>query len=446
MKPRKIFSKVLDVLIVLCLLTFFASLGFRDSRTGGWYQQFFPNMNGSTITSLTFLDSLTGYATTNPGSSIYCYILKTTNGGDNWVINYTYNSGTNITFTKIQFANNNIGFASTNYFDFFKTTNGGLNWIDLPYMPTSANDMAVINIDTILTVSSSGFDGGVYRTTNGGLNWSPLGPTGGSGQPSSIYMFNKDIGFCLGGQMRKTTNGGVNWFVIPGESYQDIKFFDTSRGWKTHGSNIIGITTNGGLNWSSQLLPNINHAYSGESLSIISRDTVWIVGNEYYFGLLYKTINGGINWGYQFADTSIHITLDHFVNFVNNKIGWAYSNYYNSGVHTISGGSDTTFYTGINNITQNSPKNFELKQNYPNPYNNSTLIDYYINEPGWVKLKIFDITGREMGMLVNEVQITGGYGIPVSLQLSSGVYFYKLIYTNKEGELQTETKKMMIIK
>ena len=446
MKPHKIFSKVLDVLIVLCLLTFFASFGFRDSRSGGWYQQFFPNMNGNTIASLTFLDSLTGFGVTSINPDTLCYILKTTNGGDNWNIKYIYHPvAPTISFNKIQFANNTTGYASANYTSIFKTTNRGDNWFSL-FTNLGPQDIAVINSDTVLAVFNDIIDGGVYRTTNGGLNWSPLGPTGGSGQPSLIYMFDKNMGFCQGGQMRKTTNGGVNWFVIPGESYQDIKFFDTSRGWKTHGSNIIGITTNGGLNWSSQLLPNINHAYSGESLSIISRDTVWIVGNEYYFGLLYNTINGGINWGYQFADTSIHITLDHFVNFVNNKIGWAYSNYYNSGVHTISGGSDTTFYTGINNITQNSPKNFELKQNYPNPYNNSTLIDYYINEPGWVKLKIFDITGREMGTLVNEVQSTGGYGIPVSLQLSSGVYFYRLQFISQSGDIQIETKKMIVIK
>jgi len=93
--------------------------------------------------------------------------------------------------------------------------------------------MAVLNKDTILFVRDSGFDGGVYRTTDGGLNWQPLGQVGGTGQPYSIYMFNKDIGFNLGSSnMRKTTNGGENWFVIPGESYFDIKFIDTLIGWK----------------------------------------------------------------------------------------------------------------------------------------------------------------------------------------------------------------------
>jgi hypothetical protein len=160
---------------------------------------------------------------------------------------------------------------------------------------------------------------------------------------------------------------------------------------------------------------------------------------------LYKTTNGGINWGYQIpADTSIDSLTYRYIQFTDKNNGWAWE--YNSGIHTVTGGGDTTFYTNINSISNGIVKNFELKQNYPNPYNNSTLIEYFINEPGWVKLKIFDIAGREMATLVNEVQSTGGYGIPVSVQLSSGVYFYKLVYTNKKGEMQMDVKKMVLLK
>jgi len=47
---------------------------------------------------------------------------------------------------------------------------------------------------------------------------------------------------------------------------------------------------------------------------------------------------------------------------------------------------------------------------------------------------------------VNEVQIAGGYGVPVDIQLSSGVYFYKMVYVNKKGEMQIDTKKMIVLK
>jgi photosystem II stability/assembly factor-like uncharacterized protein len=440
---HKLLRKYLIYIFYSFIILILSSFNFQGSpKSSGWYQQWFPNMNGSTIASLTFLDSLTGYAVTNQNSSVQSYILKTTNGGNNWNIILTSYPN----FNKVIFLDLNTGFASANTDALFKTTNGGLNWTTTSNSGIYPKDMAVLNKDTILYVTDSGFDGGVYRTTNGGLNWQALGQVGGSGQPNRIYMFNKDIGFCQGGQMRKTTNGGVNWFAITGETYQDIKFIDTLKGWKTYGTSIIGVTTNGGLNWTSQQLPNIGHAYNYTQLSVINKDTVWMIGNSYYFGLLYKTTNGGANWGYQRADTSIHITLDRLLWFVNGKVGWASSIFYNSLIHTTTGGNDTTFYTGINNITQIPPKNFELKQNYPNPYNNSTLIEYYINESGWVKLKIFDIAGREMAMLVNEVQSTGGYGMPVSVQLSSGVYFYKLVYTNKKGEMQMDVKKMVVLK
>ena len=447
-----LFSKTLTFLTVLCLLVFFASFGFKDSRTSGWYQQWFPNMNGSTITSMTFLDSLTGYAVTSTNSSVQAYILKTTNGGDNWNIIYTYvPPSTNSGFRKIQFANSNTGFASTNYTNFFKTTNAGLNWIDLSSVIFSDDDMAVINADTILAVSSSGLDGGVFRSTNGGLNWQALGPTGGSGQPNIIYMFNKDIGFSddnsVGSRMKKTTNGGVNWTLLaPNESFADIKLIDSLTGWKCSGD--IKKTTDGGINWNLQQLPQL-FSNNMINLSISNINKQWGVGgftviNNKAYGIMYKSTNGGINWGYQLADTSIHIVRYWSVNFINNNIGWAYAT--STGVHTTTNGSDTTFYTGINNISQSPPKNFELKQNYPNPYNNSSLIEYYLNESGWVKLKIFDITGREMATLINEEQNTGGYGIPIAIQLSSGVYFYKLVYINRKGEMQMETKKMVLLK
>ncbi|HEY5534784.1 MAG TPA: YCF48-related protein, partial [Ignavibacteria bacterium] len=279
MKLQKYISKVLDILIAIVLLLFFASFGFRDGRTSGWYQQFFPNMNGSTIMSMTFLDSLTGFAATNTNSLIQGYILKTTNGGDNWNIIFTYDSlpYNNITFTSLKFADKNIGYVGTNYYDLFKTTDGGNNWQKL-YISFGCSDMAAINKDTVLIVQSDIIDGGVYRSTNGGLNWQALGPTGGSGQPGSIYMFNKDIGFNLGSSgMKKTTNGGLNWFMIPNETYSGIKFIDTLTGWKCWDS--IKKTTNGGLNWFAQRTPSISLNFAPySSFSINNRDTIWMVG------------------------------------------------------------------------------------------------------------------------------------------------------------------------
>lgn len=79
-------------------------------------------------------------------------------------------------------------------------------------------------------------------------------------------------------------------------------------------------------------------------------------------------------------------------------------------------------------------KEYKLYQNYPNPFNPSTNIKYQIayNLPQQVTLKIFDILGREVITLVNEIQKPGTYEVPFSLnqfpdkQLSSGIYFYRI--------------------
>ena len=69
MKFQKYISKVLDILIAFVLLLFFASFGFRDGRTSGWYQQYLPNLNGQSISDIFFLDSLIGWAVTQSASS-----------------------------------------------------------------------------------------------------------------------------------------------------------------------------------------------------------------------------------------------------------------------------------------------------------------------------------------------------------------------------------------
>lgn len=87
---------------------------------------------------------------------------------------------------------------------------------------------------------------------------------------------------------------------------------------------------------------------------------------------------------------------------------------------------------------------FKLWQNYPNPFNPATVIRYRIPEDGFVSLKVFDVLGREVAVLVNEFKKSGEYESALSLnsaKLSSGLYFYKL----SSGKF-TDIKKMIVIK
>ncbi|HXX62530.1 MAG TPA: S8 family serine peptidase [Bacteroidota bacterium] len=93
------------------------------------------------------------------------------------------------------------------------------------------------------------------------------------------------------------------------------------------------------------------------------------------------------------------------------------------------------------------PVRSSLVQNYPNPFNPSTRIAYSIGAWGSVSLRIFDILGREVAVLVNERQEAGSYQVTWNgrnasdQQVSSGVYLYRL---STNGFVQT--RKMILVR
>lgn len=92
--------------------------------------------------------------------------------------------------------------------------------------------------------------------------------------------------------------------------------------------------------------------------------------------------------------------------------------------------------------SQTAPVQFNLMQNYPNPFNPSTQIGFRIQGSEMVSLKVFDILGREVAILVNRRMETGEHRVTFDAEgLPSGVYFYRLV----AGHI-VETKKMMILR
>jgi hypothetical protein len=82
---------------------------------------------------------------------------------------------------------------------------------------------------------------------------------------------------------------------------------------------------------------------------------------------------------------------------------------------------------GIKNQHNNLPANFALHQNYPNPFNPATTINYSLPKSGLVTIKVYDILGREIITLVNEINSPGNYTIQFNgSKLSSGIYFYRM--------------------
>jgi len=88
------------------------------------------------------------------------------------------------------------------------------------------------------------------------------------------------------------------------------------------------------------------------------------------------------------------------------------------------------------------PEKFVLTYNYPNPFNDSTIIEY--NPPSQidVKIDVFDILGRHMETLLNSNQPAGNHKIAWQAEnQSSGIYFYNI----QAGEF-SDTKRMVLLK
>jgi hypothetical protein len=97
--------------------------------------------------------------------------------------------------------------------------------------------------------------------------------------------------------------------------------------------------------------------------------------------------------------------------------------------------------TAIGDV-QNVPNSFSLEQNYPNPFNPSTRISYTIAQSGPVALKVYDVLGKEVASLVNEVKDAGTYTVDFNASnLANGAYFYKL----QAGSF-SQVKSMMLLK
>ncbi len=100
----------------------------------------------------------------------------------------------------------------------------------------------------------------------------------------------------------------------------------------------------------------------------------------------------------------------------------------------------TRVYRG--NANRDLPAAYALSQNHPNPFNSGTMIEYSIPKAGFVSLKVYDMLGRQMSVLVGEEKAPGSHQVLFDAsQLIGGTYFYRI----KAG-VYTDTKKLVLIK
>ena len=98
--------------------------------------------------------------------------------------------------------------------------------------------------------------------------------------------------------------------------------------------------------------------------------------------------------------------------------------------------------TSTSSASMHHKESFQLEQNYPNPFYGETNISFYLESQQNVKLRVFDVSGKEVGVLVNETLGNGEHNVPFSAEnLSGGIYYYQL----QAGEL-TSTRKMILLR
>jgi photosystem II stability/assembly factor-like uncharacterized protein len=393
-----------------------------------------------TLKKLTFVDSLTGWAAGEAGT-----IIRTTDGGNSWDIQ---NSTVQTFITDIFFTDKNLGWATTinDVFPFnsviLKTTNGGDEWSAENYPDSSEYIRTIFFIDSL-----NGFTGGSHigYTTDGGNSW--LGAKIDSSMISSfpVYnfsFFNRQFGYAVGGRLDiagviwKTTNSGLNWSAqgVGADEVFDVFIFDSLNAIALSGdpegfyptANIK--TTNAGMTWSNDTL-----SFFGLSFAIDFRTY-----NEGWSASGYKfllTTNRGETW-IEFETPNSAVVYD--LHFTDARNGYAV------GENGVILKLDPTV-VGVKDYVE-TLDNFLLYQNYPNPFNPSTNIRFQIPEFGFVSLKIYDILGNEIAVLINEEMAAGSYEIEFSPESSirypvSGIYFYHLKFDNS-----LKIKKMIYLK
>ncbi|MBX2992055.1 MAG: T9SS type A sorting domain-containing protein [Bacteroidetes bacterium] len=394
-----------------------------------------PSPSRGPYYSVSFADSDTGVAVGVIRGGGYGTIVRTTDAGQNWT---AFDSVFNTIFTGAHFVDRHHAWIVGVNGKIFRTGDSGVSWEDLSVGGVNNNFTSVFFVSP-----STGWITGqtniIRKTVNGGSSWtnqtSGLGPWW-----SSIFFINADTGWAVNRNLGmperilKTTNGGtwVNQVDLTSAQLHDVFFANQDTGFAV-GSGIIMKTTNGGTTWQTSNIGQI----SLNSVHFTDSRTGWAVGGA---GTILKTTNCGETWLNQPSGLNAMLWG---VYFTNSDSGFAVGD---TGVilRTTNGGGPT-----LSVGETERPHVFELEQNYPNPFNPATHIEFRIPARpagganfGFVSLKVFDVLGREVATLVNEVKAPGIYGVTWNASgFPSGVYLYQL----RSGSL-VQTKKLVLIK
>jgi photosystem II stability/assembly factor-like uncharacterized protein len=426
-------------------------------------------------------------------------IYKTTNGGNNWF--YTRAAYTDMYHLNIIKEKPGTILVGTRSGKILKTTNYGYTWYRPHFEPDSLiPGTAPYFFSMNPSNESEGFLGGgvyLYKTTDYGDSWRDTGQLPGA-VAVQYHPYKKDVIFAgqmgIFGLLRSTDDGNI-WDLMPDTS--SVAHISNQID-----PNVLfsyefdGVRRSTDLGYSWELANNgiLDPLYNVEGLAMPanSQDTVYCVTSVVSDGKghLYKTINGGNEWFridsvVSMLDTAVNITsiaIDNekpyriFIGLDDGGIplsqystngglylteddGKSWIKIYNGRVDLIKLNYNEPRYiyfgtkfglmrmrdsivVDVQYEQDNIPSDYNLSQNFPNPFNPATTIKYQIPQNGFVTLKAYNILGKEIVTIVNEYRTTGKYEVNWNAaNLPSGVYIYTLRVNG-----YTNSKKMLLLK
>jgi hypothetical protein len=367
---------------------------------------------------------------------------KTVNGGHTWFI--PQGSQPYFLHHQLYFINDDIGFGYEH--NIRKTTNMGDSWIDVT--PEGYHDFCDMYFVDDTTGYVVGDEGEIYITNDQGETWEDISyERDDKYRLYSVYFLDKNNGWIhgseVGGYYFKllTSDKGQNWervWFYP--IISEIQFISRDLGYGlVRGRGRLYKTVNAGESWSEITMPH--EVYSGviNRIYFINENIGFACGgvvdsSNYLMGRIYKTIDGGQSWETIYVTNVSSIVKN--ILFLTEEMGWGQSTL---GLLITGNGG----VTSVKNSSKYSLGNYLiLFDNYPNPFNPATIIEYLLEKPGNVSIIVYDQLGRVIKRYINEYKNSGHYKVEFDgSNISSGIYYYQLIFEN-----DVLTKSMILLK
>jgi photosystem II stability/assembly factor-like uncharacterized protein len=385
-----------------------------------WTSQTLPT--SQTIRCVYFINSNEGWA------SGYDGIMHTTNSGSTWSTQIT-NSIERL--LAIRFVNSNYGWANSGH-RILRTENGGGMWHEMLGIDINAGIFrnTIFPVSSTVAWATAQFAPSMrwlYRytaTSSTSVTEQTYDVVGTYARLLDLWFIDQDNGWAVGefGGITKITSGSTESPVFTDQrkigiitsTLWGVFFLDLNKGWAVGDGGTIIKTTDGGTNWSILTSGTTTNLKDVHFMDI---NQGCVVGEG---GLILVTTDGGANWSKQ---TSGVTTTLWSVNFVGSAPGFIAGG-------DLTNGSGTILRTDIASsvqLTRDLQTTFTLNQNFPNPFKVSTEISFYVPNNGLVSLKVYDVLGRQVAVLVEERLPPGRYTKTFYASgLQGGVYYYRL--------------------